>query len=122
MTATAATLVATARRLGARLEVRGPKLGIIPPPDVPPDEWAGLVDGLAEFKAEVLELLSGGHQVVTVPDPLVWSSPDCPAWCDDDSLSVSVEDVRRSVAEAAYLEIAADHPVFREIPVAYAPA
>jgi hypothetical protein len=90
----AASLVAVADRLGVRLEPRGPKLGIIPPAEVPADEWAGLVEGLTEFKAEVLELLS-------VARPREWSSRSCPAWCDDDSLAVPMDQIRAAVAECS---------------------
>jgi hypothetical protein len=95
----AASIIARATAAGITLEARGDRLRFDAPHGLPPD----LRTDLVEHKAEVLALLVAEP---TPPpfDPVDWSADDCPAWCFDDSLTVSLEDIRRTVAECSYLD------------------
>jgi len=55
----------------------GPKLRVVASDDVPDRDWNGLVEGLAEFKADVLGLL-----VSPEPTILPFISPPLPTWDD----------------------------------------
>ena len=50
--------LASCSSLGVRVEPNGPKLRVVSPDDLDPHNWSALVEGLAEFKAEILALLA----------------------------------------------------------------
>jgi len=96
---TVTSIIARAKAEGITIEVRGDRLRFDAPDGLPPD----LRTELVEHKTELLELLAYEGDNIRSVDlaPPSWSAPACPAWCDDDEISIGVDQVRAILAEHA---------------------